>query len=476
MSQKITTKLTAFLPPANLLPLLFAYLFDHVAVSTHWIFFSIWLNEDIIGSNPGLQYPFLLLAVILATPSFLALFWNTLISSFSDKTGRRKEFMFFSKLLLMAQCLLLIFFGNSIITVLLIYGAFGIHTVFYTLHSALITSICHPDRRGEVVSFQLIFASGGWMIGSGISGVIYNAFGMIGNLAFSAGFALIAGILPLFSQSKPWFERNNFISQSKGRISSPEASKKLKEEQLASENKEKDPLPPLDSPKDSFIPIEDSTRIAELLTEVEQPKSRYWDILSRRNIVILLITLAIVDFGFGPFNVMASVYLKATGVPNNFIAISNTIATFIGMALQLFIGKFSDRRGRRPLFLLGILAYPILYGLTYFLSGYWIVVFLLYCYPLYALKVPSANAIMSDLTAENERARGMNLIQFEQTLSLNLGALLGCFLADVLPKGIMILPLMPTIFGAIAVILAFLIFQETHEKFLERKSIMNSEK
>ncbi|MBD3193386.1 MAG: MFS transporter [Candidatus Heimdallarchaeota archaeon] len=468
MSQKIATKITAFFPPANLLPLLFAYLFDHVAVSTHWIFFSIWLNEDIIGANPGLQYPFLLLAVILATPSFLALFWNTLITSFSDKTGRRKEFMFFSKLLLTAQCLLLIFYGNSIVNVLLIYGAFGIHTVFYTLHSALITSICHPDRRGEVVSFQLIFASGGWMIGSGISGTIYNAFGMTGNLAFSAGFAIVAGILPLFSQSKPWFERKDIISQMREEMSPPEESKGSKEQQQTLENREKDNLPAVDSPKDSFIPIGDSYRIPELLTEVEQPKSKYWNIFSRRNIIILLVTLAIVDFGFGPFNVMASVYLKATGVPNNFIAISNTIATFIGMSLQLFIGKFSDRRGRRPLFLIGIFAYPILYGLTYLLSGYWVAVFLLYCYPLYALKVPSANAIMSDLTAENERARGMNLIQFEQTLSLNLGALLGCFLADVLPKGIMILPLMPTIFGVIAVILAFFIFQETHEKIVNR--------
>ncbi|GAH34935.1 unnamed protein product, partial [marine sediment metagenome] len=62
------------------------------------------------------------------------------------------------------------------------------------MHNTLSTTICHPDKRGEVSSFQMFFASLGWMIGSSVSGLIYENLGMIGGLSFGAGFALITGI------------------------------------------------------------------------------------------------------------------------------------------------------------------------------------------------------------------------------------------------------------------------------------------
>ncbi len=73
---------------------------------------------------------------------------------------------------------------------------------------------------------------------------------------------------------------------------------------------------------------------------------------------------------------------------------------------------------------------------------------------------------MSDVTKSKERARGMSLLQFENTIFIYLGAFLGAFIADISPQGLLTLPLFPLIFGAIAFVLAILIIKETNKKLL----------
>ncbi len=439
MSFHFATKVKEFLPPRNLLPLLVAYMLDALAISSYWIFFSIWLNEEIITPEAGYQYPYLMLTVVISIPAFVSIIGSSFFSSFSDKTGRRKEVMFLARILLMVQCILLIFFNDTSLQILLILAAFSFHNVFYIMHNALITIICHPDKRGEVSSFQMLFASLGWMIGSSVSGVIYTNLGMIGSLSFGAGFSLLTGIAVLFSPTKPDIEPVDELEADQPMINPPTAFSQIK--------------PPY--PK---IPVKDIT-----------PKSKsYWQILSQKSVLIFLIILAIIDFGTGPFNAMSSVYLKKVNMPENFIAISNTVATFLGMIFQLFVGKILDRKGRRPVFLIAMIGYPIIYLLIYLFSGYWYAIFIIYSYPLYALRNPSANAIMSDLTNEKERSRGMSLLSFEQSIFLNTGSFLGAYIADIYSKGILILPVFPLGFGIIALVVAVVSMKETNKKLLDR--------
>jgi len=434
MSSVFLGKIKNLLPPRNLLPLLFAYLFDSLAISSYWIFFGIWLNEELITPEAGFQYPYLMLTLVLAVPGLVSIIGSSIFSTFSDKTGRRKEIMFFARLLLMAQCILLIFFNNVPWHILLILGVFGVHNVFYIMHNTLSTTICHPDKRGEVSSFQMLFASLGWMIGSSVSGLIYENLGMIGGLSFGAGFALITGIVTMFSPSKPSVEEDDDVEDSDIPIQNPEKS---------------------------------SSEKIELSNKNHNNKSAsYWKIFTRRNVLFLLVVLTILDFGFGPFSTLSSIYLKEVGLSYDFIGYSNTIATFLGMIFLLFIGRILDKKGRRPVLLIAIAAYPILFLFMYLFSNYWIIIFIFYSYPLYALKIPTANAIMSDVTKSKERARGMSLLQFENIIFIYLGAFLGAFIADISPQGLLTLPLFPLIFGAIAFVLAIFIIKETNKKLL----------
>ncbi len=438
------------LPPLNLLPLLTSYTMDHVAVSTYWIFFGIFLSEEVTDS-------YLDIAVVLAVPAIISIIGTTILSSFSDKTGRRKELILFAKIALMTQYILLLFFRGSIWSILAILGIFGIFTqIYYSQHSALITTICPPDRKGQVSSYQVFFASAGWMIGSALSDIIYDWQGITGSLGFAAGFALLAGIVAMVSTSKPYSQREELIDDSI-----------------------------LNESKISDVVIKNQTmRTAESIKSTESTAS-YFEIFKRKKVISLLIALAILDFGFGPFNVITSVYFKRvymlnfndSELANTLIAKSNTIATAIGMVILLVSGSILDRTGRKPIFILSIVAYPILYTLMFTLSEHPWALFCIYLYPLYAVKVPTANTVMADLTAENERGRGMSLINIEQIVFGNLGAIFGCYIADVfpgdiiprfVPEGIYIIPIFPMIFGIIALILGILLVKETNPRVLAK--------
>ncbi|HUT79650.1 MAG TPA: MFS transporter [Candidatus Bathyarchaeia archaeon] len=447
------------LPPPVVLPALFSYLLEHIAVSVYWIFFGL----DIITN---LTDSYLDVALVFALPSMVSVIGTMYLSNLSDKTGRRKEIMFFSRIALMIQYTLLIFFRGSIWVILGILGSFGIVTqIYYTMNSALITTICPPDRRGEVSSFQVIFASAGWMIGGGVSGIIYTTFGIDGSLRFAAFFAYAAGAIALLSASKPWTKKTS---------DSIDIIEELSEKE---NNKLETPI----EPPEQIIKYHSKLRIFK---SDNFKKSSYKEILFRKEVLLLIFTLLMLDFGVGPFNVISSIYLSKVGLNSTLISVSNTAATAIGMVMLLVTGYFLDRVGRKPFFILAVIMYPVIYSLMFFLTGFKWAIFIIYLYPLYALKVPTSNAIMSDITATNERARGMSLISIEQIFAGNIGAILGCYIADIFPTdlapkflsdGIFTAPFFPMVFGVIASIIAIKVIKETNTKTIAMK-IANEKK
>ncbi|NHJ38969.1 MAG: MFS transporter, partial [Asgard group archaeon] len=160
------------------------------------------------------------------------------------------------------------------------------------------------------------------------------------------------------------------------------------------------------------------------------------------------------------------------------IKLSNVIATGIGMIILLSVGRLLDKKGRKPFLIISIAFYPFIYSLMFFFSDHPWGMFIFYLYPLYALKVPTANTIMSDLTSEDERARGMSLISIEQIFAGNLGAIIGALIADhfpgdwiprFIPEGIYVIPIFPMILGFVALILAVFLIKETNPKSIERR-------
>ncbi|NHK29748.1 MAG: MFS transporter [Asgard group archaeon] len=459
MNTTFKNKLTGFLPPPVILPLLFSYMLEHIGISVYWIFFGLDIFET-LGSS------YTQIALIFAIPAMISIFGTTFLSNLADKTRKYKLIIIFSRVALMIQYVLLIFFRDNIWVILIILTSFGLVVqVYYSVNTALLTIICPPNRKGEVTSFQVIFASAGWMIGGGVSDLIKGRFGLEGNLGFAAFFVLCAGLIALISTTKSW------------------------------KTKEKDDtgIDILEEKNEIDIPVE--TFEPNSLKKIEAKKRiSFWDIIRRKKILYILLILIILDFGFGPFNSMTSLYFKEVytenfqylfsqpeqleAFANRLIKLSNVIATAVGMIILLTFGRLIDKRGRKPFLLLSITFYPVIYSLMFFFSNHPWPMFIFYLYPLYALKVPTANTIMSDLTSENERARGMSLISIEQLFAGNLGAIIAALIADrfpgdwiprFVPKGIYVIPLFPMIFGIIALVLAIFLIKETNPKAIEKK-------
>lgn len=447
MNTTLKSKFLDTLPPKNLLPLLIGYLIEHIAISNYWTFFGISLKED-------LDLTWIGLAAILLTPGVVSILGTSILSAVSDHIGRRKEIMLFSRIFLVGQYILLIFYYDSSLWInLVILASFGLITqAYYIMHTALLTTICHPDKRGKVTSFQVLFASAGWMLGSGVSGVININFGMQGNLIFAASFALLSGIIVMFSSTKPWGSEQKDANEFETQENS---------ESEIGKNKQEEELP---------------NRISvEVQNDTGKKLASYWEIFKRKEVLTLIIALAILDFGFGPFSVIGGNYFMLIGFSKNYVAISNAIATVIGLIITLIMSRVLDKHGRKSFLIFAFIAYPIVYSLVFALSNYWVAVFIIYSYPLYAVKTPTANTIMSDITSDRERARGMSLISFEQIIASGIGALIACYIADNVSQGILIAPLFPMVFGTIAVIVAIIIVKETNKKYLEMKGMKKAQ-
>lgn len=450
MESTFRSKFIDALPPKNLLPLLIGYMIEHIAISNYWTFYGISLKEDLGLSWVGI-------AAILITPGVVSILGTSLLSSLSDRIGRRKEIMLLSRLFLVGQYILLIFYYDSSLWInLAILASFGIVTqAYYIMHGALLTTICHPDKRGKVTSFQTLFASAGWMIGSGVSGLIFNQWGQQGNLIVAASFALLSGIIVMFSSSKPWSSKQKELAEL-------DAEAKLD----------------LEINKIEKIEMELPVRsVSEIESKDGKKITSYWEIFKRKEVLTLIISLAILDFGFGPFSVIGGNYLKiVVGMSNNRVALSNSIATVVGLVITIIMSQVLDKYGRKPFLIVAFVAYPVIYSLMFALSNYWVAIFIIYSFPLYAVKMPTANTIISDVTSEKERARGMSLINFEQIITQGIGAIIACAIADnVVAPGIHISPLFPMVFGSIAVVVVIIIVKETNKKYLEMKALKKAQ-
>ncbi|MFW9924940.1 MAG: MFS transporter [Candidatus Thorarchaeota archaeon] len=448
MSETRTQKFKNLMPPKVALPLLFSYLVEHTAISLYWIFFGISLEEDLGAS-------YFLIALVLSVPGIVSIFGTSIFSSIADKIGHHRELMVLSRVFLMIQYILLIFFRRKSIWVnLIILGFFALFTqAFYILNSSLITIICKPEDRGQVTSFQTVFASAGWMIGSGLSAIIKTNLGIDGNLAFAAGLGMLAGLVTLFSSSKAW-----------------NADQIDGETKQASKSSEIIPIPIISTKEERMV--EETSTTINVVKQIDktQKTASYWSIFKRKEIFTLLIILAILDFGFGPFNTLTSLYLVKVGMNDYFLSLGNVIATLLGLILSFIISKPLDKRGRKPFLIIGLIAYPIIYGMMYIFSGYWVAIFVIYNYPLYAIKVPAVNTIISDHTSEKERSRGLSLGNFEQIIMATIGGLIAALIADNISLGIFTFPLFPVVFGAIATILAIFFVKESNKEFLKRKN------
>ncbi|HSR35449.1 MAG TPA: MFS transporter [Anaerolineae bacterium] len=152
---------------------------------------------------------------------------------------------------------------------------------------------------------------------------------------------------------------------------------------------------------------------------------------NRRNIVILFGTLVIVMLGFGMIIPILPFYIDAFGASGSELGLLMAIFAVMQFLFAPIWGQLSDRYGRKPILMVGVLgnAFSMLFfGLS---TELW----MLYASRalagiLSSATLPTAMAYIGDSTSEENRGGGMGLMGAAMGVGMILGPGIGGWLAD----------------------------------------------
>ncbi|MDH5401157.1 MAG: MFS transporter [Candidatus Heimdallarchaeota archaeon] len=374
-------------------------------------FSSIWLRSD-IGEGS-----YLVLALVISIPNLIALFGITFVGSYTDKSKNYKVVLLFVNLVGAIEYIILTQINTSIQYLIVVAIGSLVFPAYYPIVQAYATNLSDPGRKGEVTSKLLLNASIGWFIGSIFAGIVYRLFGMKVILLAAAIFCIIAGIL---ASVKTVEFNDKSIGNSK---------------------------------------INGNDQIDFSMDNIES--TSFWNVLTRKSILSILSPVILLDFLAGAFFILGSVYFyEKIELSADYIGYTNAAATVFGSLILLKLGNISDKYGRKSIYVFGLLNYPIIFLL---LSIYHqpIIVLILWSIPLYAVLRPIIPAMISDVTNENERSRGMSIVQLASSLAMTTGALFGGWMADTSPYGLDIWLYLPAMFGWLCPILGYIMVKET---------------
>jgi DHA1 family multidrug resistance protein-like MFS transporter len=152
---------------------------------------------------------------------------------------------------------------------------------------------------------------------------------------------------------------------------------------------------------------------------------------NRYNIAILFFTLVVVMLGFGIVIPILPFYIDAFGASGSSLGL--LMATF---AVMQFVcapiwGELSDRYGRKPILILGVVGN----GLAHLLFGLSTQLWMLFAARIMAgilssATMPTAMAYISDSTSDDERGGGMGLLSAAMGVGVIFGPGIGGWLAS----------------------------------------------
>ncbi len=153
---------------------------------------------------------------------------------------------------------------------------------------------------------------------------------------------------------------------------------------------------------------------------------------SRRSMVILSLVLVIVTLGFGMIIPIFPFYIERMGAGGGEMGLLVAIGAFTELIFSPAWGSLSDRVGRKPVLMVGILGYAIfsvLFGLA-------IELWMLFAARalsgvLSSAAMAAATAYVGDSTSEEDRGGGMGILGAMGGLGLLLGPAFGGWLAGI---------------------------------------------
>jgi DHA1 family multidrug resistance protein-like MFS transporter len=151
---------------------------------------------------------------------------------------------------------------------------------------------------------------------------------------------------------------------------------------------------------------------------------------NRKNLAILSLALGVVMLGFGLVMPIMPFYVESMGASATDLGLLVAVSPFIQLVASPLWGSVSDRHGRKPLLVVGLLGY----GLSMLLFGLATELWMLFVARgvgalLSAATMPTTMAYVSDSTSEEERGGGMGVLGAAMGLGMVLGPALGGLLA-----------------------------------------------
>ncbi len=147
---------------------------------------------------------------------------------------------------------------------------------------------------------------------------------------------------------------------------------------------------------------------------------------NRKNVLILGLTLAVVMLGFGIVMPIFPFYIESMGARGSELGLLIAISPLMQLVFAPIWGNVSDRHGRKPVLLVGLLGY----GISMLFFGLATELWMLFVARglgaiLSAATMPTTMAYVSDSTSEEERGGGMGILGAATGLGVVLGPALG---------------------------------------------------
>src|SRR5512137_48981 len=181
---------------------------------------------------------------------------------------------------------------------------------------------------------------------------------------------------------------------------------------------------------------------------------------NRKNTLILGFTLLVVMLGYGMIQPIIPFLITQLGASGRDLGVLSSVYAAMQLVCAPFWGTLSDRIGRKPVLLIGVLGYAItmfIFGLS---TRFWMLfVARTFSGVLSSATMPTAMAYLSDNLPEKKRGGAMGQLG----ASLGLGVVLGPLLGGLLSTDSLSLPFFVGAgLALLALLLVYLLLPESH--------------
>lgn len=151
-------------------------------------------------------------------------------------------------------------------------------------------------------------------------------------------------------------------------------------------------------------------------------------------LVIVFVTVFIDLLGFGIIIPLLPFYAESFGASALMIGLLGTSFSLMQFVFSPVWGRWSDKIGRKPIILLGLLGSGLSY-VTLALAGSLVLLFVARIIGgIAGANIPTAQAYIADITAPEDRARGMGLLGVAFGMGFIFGPAIGGLLSRISPE------------------------------------------